>query len=211
MDSSSHTPPPDDQARAQALAEEVRELRRLLLDLQGELKPAFQSSLRERSEELQRLGGELSEREAELARLNADLEAARARALDLETEVGRWKDAATRGVDELAAKARAAAERFEKETAELADALASARAQLEASRAQARTVAAARDAALSDLGRREARVRSLKAKVIRREVRRIEMMNSLSWKLTAPIRWWPRAVHRTLLGLARFRRRLFRR
>ncbi len=207
--STSHTPP-QEADRAQALAEEVRELRRLLLGLQDELRPALQSQLRERSDELQRLGGELSVQQAEVERLSAELARSTARAEALEDETRRWKDAARRGLDEIAEKARAAAERFEARTAELAAELAAARAQLQASRAQADAIALARDAALHDLARRNARVRALKAKVIRREVRRIELMNTLSWRLTAPIRWLPQAFRRALLEGARLRRRLLK-
>jgi chromosome segregation ATPase len=207
----SSSPPPANDARAAGLAEEVRELRRLLVDLQSDLKPAVQSSLRERSEELQRLGGELSVRDDELARLRRELDEARVRSSELDREVERWRDAARRGVDEVAEKARATAQRFELETAELTQSLASVRAQLEASRAQVRSIGQARDAALQQVERRGARIRALKAKVIRREVRRIELMNSLSWRLTAPIRWLPVAFRRALLGGARLRRRLLRR
>src|SRR3954454_16772496 len=86
FDSSPLTPPMGED-RTAALAEEVRMLRRLLLDLQEELKPAVQSSLRERSDALQRLGGELSERDDELRRLKTELEAARGRSSELEAEV----------------------------------------------------------------------------------------------------------------------------
>ena len=209
-DSSPLTPPPGED-RAAALAEEVRMLRALLLDLQDELKPAVQSSLRERSQELQRLGGELSERDDELRRLKAQLEAAQNRSAELEEEAARWRDAARRGVDELAEKARAQAERFEQQAAELTQALAAVRAQLEASRAQTRGVTQARDAALQEVERRKARIRALKARVVRREVRRIEMLRSPSWRITAPMRWLPRFVQRTLLETARLRRRLLRR
>ncbi len=200
---------PDD--RGAALADEVRLLRRLLLDLQDELRPAVQSSLRERSSELQRLGGELSERDDELRQARAELQAALARSTELEQEVERWRDAAHRGVDEVAEKARAAAERFQQQSGELERALAAVRAQLETSRAQVQPITRARDAALQEVERRKARIRALKAKVLRREARRIEMMRSPSWRLTAPIRWLPRFIHRVLLETARLRRRLLKR
>jgi chromosome segregation ATPase len=210
MDSdSSPLTPPAGEDRAAALAEEVRMLRRLLLDLQEELRPAVQSSLRERSDALQRLGGDLSEREDELRRLNRELEAARGRSEDLEAEVARWKDAARRGVDEVAEKARLQVERFERETAELVQALAGVRAQLETSREQARSLTLARDAALHEVERRKARIRALKAKVVQRERRRLDMMRSPSWRVTAPLRWPPKAWRRLLLEMARTRRRLF--
>ena len=210
MDSDS-TPltPPEGEARAAALAEEVRQLRRLLLELQSELRPAVQSSLRERSDELQRLGGEVAVREEELERLKADLKTARRRSLELEQEVERWKGAARRGLDELQEKARAAADRFEQQTEELTEALAAVRSQLEASRAQARSITQARDAALMEVERRTTRIRSLRARLLKREVRRIEMMRSLSWRITAPLRWFPKAFHRFLVETARMRRRIF--
>ena len=118
----------------------------------------------------------------------------------------------------IAFKARAASERFERETTELIGALASVRAQLESSRTQveagrvqAKALTQARDAALQQVERRQARVRSLRAKIIRREVRRIEMMTSLSWRITAPLRWIPMALQRALLSGARLRRRLLKR
>ena len=203
--------PPSPEGEDPALAREVRQLKQLLMDLQADLRPALDSTLRERSQELQRLGGELSQRQDEAQVLRRELDAARARCAALELDVERWQGAARRGVDEVAEKARAAAERYERETAELIQAVAAARAQLEASRAQAAAMTQARDAALVDVERRKARIRALKAKVVRREVRRIELMRSPSWKITAPIRWFPRAVHRLLLGGARLRRRLLRR
>lgn len=203
--------PPSPEGADPALAREVRQLKQLLMDLQADLKPALGASLQERSQELQRLGGELSQRQDEALVLRRELDAARARCAELELEVERWQGAARRGVDEIADKARAAAERHERETAELIQAVAAARAQLESSRAQAAALTQARDAALTDVERRKARIRVLKAKVVRREVRRIELMRSPSWRITAPIRWFPKAVHSLLLGGARLRRRLLRR
>ena len=66
-----------------------------------------------------------------------------------------------------------------------------------------------RDAALHEAARRRRLVQSLKAKVIRREVRRIQMVRSASWRLTAPLRMFLASWHRLMLGGARFRRRLF--
>ena len=211
-DDSSHLPPsaPAD-AGAAALAEEVRQLKALLIGLQADLGSGVQSSMRERSAELQRLGGELSDKDRQLERLRDELQSAGARAEELEAEVERWRGAATRCLDEIAAKARAASERFEAETAELIGTLASVRAQLESSRAQAKSLTQARDAALHQVERRQARVGALKAKVIRREMRRIELMTSLSWKITAPLRWFPKAIQRLMLSGARLRRRLLKR
>ena len=196
--------PSDDEARAAAFADEVRQLRQLLIDMQSDLSPAMQSSLRERSDELQRLGGELALRDEEAARLRSQLGEAEARARDLEREVERWRDAALRGVEAVAEKARAAAERYERETAELIQNLAAARA-------QAQAVALARDAAQQEVERRKTRIRSLRAKVIQRERRRIEMMESPSWRVTAPLRWLQKAPHELLLRGARLRRRLLKR
>jgi len=198
-------PDPMSEPKAQALSEEVRELKQLLAALQAELKPALQSTLRERSEELQRLGGELSERDDAVRALRHDLDASLRRAVGLEQDVERWRDAAQRGVDDVARKARETAERFEQQTAELAQALALARSQLEASRAQTRSMTQARDAALREVERRKARILALKARIVRREARKIR---SLSWRITVPLRWWERTSHRLLLRGARLRRRL---
>ena len=84
-------PDPMSEPKAQALSEEVRELKQLLAALQAELKPALQSSLRERSEELQRLGGELSERDDMVRSLKSELDAAGRRAVELEQDVERWR------------------------------------------------------------------------------------------------------------------------
>ena len=209
-DNFSHLPP-EGEARAAALAEEVRELRALLAELQSELKPAVESSLRERSSELQRMGGELAERQEQAERLRRELDEALARAGELEREAERWRGAATRGLDEIAVKARAAADRFDRREAELVQALAGVRALLEASRAEAGAALEAQGAALKQLERSRRRAGALKAKVLRREARRLEMTRSLSWRLTAPLRWIPQAMGRLLLGGARLRRRLFKR
>jgi chromosome segregation ATPase len=211
MGSDDATPLPNvpmGEVHATALAEEVRQLKALLAELLAELGPGIQSSLRERSAELQRLGGELAEREATAERLQRELGEARAQAEDLEREVERWRGAATRGLDEIAERARQQAERFERQEAELNRALVQLRAELEASRARAETAAAARDGAMKDLERRNRRVGALKAKVLRREANRIRMTQSLSWRMTAPLRWIPETMHRLLLGGARLRRRL---
>ena len=204
-DSPPHEAPPPGDDRPSALAQEVRDLRRLLVELQSELKPALQSSLRERSSELQRLGGELSERDDQVRVLRLDLEEALRRSADLEADVERWRDAARRGVDEVALRARETAERFERQTQELVEALDLTRAQLDASRAQTRSMIQARDAALREVERRKARISSLKARIVRREARKVR---SLSWRITAPLRWWERASHRLLLRGARLRRRI---
>lgn len=189
---------------ASALAEEVRQLKALLVELQAELTPAMQSSLRERSSELQRLGGELAERQDKLDK-------AQARAADLERDVERWRGTATRGVDEIAERARATAERFEQQSAELNQTLAVVRAKLEASRVQTDAASQARDGALKDLERSRRRLGSLKAKLLRREARRVQMTRSFSWRITAPLRWLAQGMKRLLLGGARLRRRMFRR
>ena len=204
-DNASNPPPaPEGEVRAAALAQEVRELKALLAELQAELRPAIQSSLRERSAELQRLGGELAERQDEL-------ETALARTGELEREVERWRGAATRGLDEIAERARDAAQRFERQEAELNQALAAVRAQLETSLGQADAALTARDGALKDLERSRRRIGSLRAKVMRREARRVQMTRSLSWRITAPLRWMALAMQRLLLSGARLRRRMLRR
>jgi chromosome segregation ATPase len=196
---------------AAALALEVKALRALLEELQAELRPAVQSSLRERSSELQRAGADLAERQAEIERLQAALAAAETRAAALEDEAARWREAARRGLDEIAERALKAQARFELETGELNQALTAAKAQLEAARAEARTIAQARDEAREEAERRQRRIRSLKAKVVRREQRRMQMTRSLSWRITAPLRWIPAALGRLLLGGARLRRRMLKR
>jgi chromosome segregation ATPase len=209
-DSASHLPA-SPETRAAALAEEVRELRALLAELQSELRPAVQSSLRERSTELQRLGGEMAEQAAEADRLRRELGEAHSRAQELEREAERWRGAATRGVEEIAERARAAAERFEQRTGELDQALAAARARLEAVLARAEAAIEAREEALKDLGRARRRSGSLRARVLRAEARRVDMQRTLSWRITAPLRWIPMAIRRLLLGAARLRRRVLKR
>ncbi len=200
--------PPEDEGRAEALAGEVRELRQLLIALQADLKPSIQSSLRERSSELQRLGGELSDQEAAARSLRVELDDSLRRVSELEEDVERWRDAARRGVDEVARKARETAERFERQTAELSEALSLARSQLEASRTLTRSMTQARDAALKEAERRKARILTLRTRIVRREARKVR---SLSWRITAPLRWLERTSHRWLLRGARLRRRLFKR
>jgi chromosome segregation ATPase len=204
-------PPSEGEEEAAALAGEVKALRGLLEDLQAELRPAVQSSLRERSTELQRLGGELAERQAEALRLRQALDAAEARSAGLERDVDRWRDAARRGLDEIAERARAAAARFEAETATLNQALTAAKAELKASRAEATAAAEALHSASALAERRQRRVRALRAKVLGRERRRMQMTRSLSWRITAPLRWLPAALHRLMRRGARLRRKLFRR
>ena len=204
-------PPPGGEEEAAALAGEAKALRSLLEELQAELRPAVQSSLRERSSELQRQGGELAEREAEAERLRQALEAASARSLELEQEAARWREAAQRGLDEIAGRARATAERFAAETAELNRALTIVKAELAASQAQAAQALQARDEATALAERRRRRAASLRAKVVGREKRRMQMAGSLSWRITAPLRWMPAALHRMLKRGARLRRRLLKR
>lgn len=193
---------------AAALAGEVKALRGLLETLQSQLNPAVQSSLRERSDELQRLGGELAERTAEVDRLQAALDAESGRSAALEREAERWRDAARRGLDEIAERVRAAQVRFERETGELGHALTAARAELEAKTVEAVAAVRARDEASALAERRQRRVRALRAKVIGREQRRMRMTRSLSWRITAPLRWIPAALHRMLRRGARLRRKL---
>ena len=209
-DNSSQTLTEGDQDAA-ALALEVKALRALLEELQAELRPAVQSSLRERSSELQRAGADLAERQAEIDRLQSALAAAEARAVEFEEECGRWREAARRGLDEIAERALKARALYEQQTGELNQALTTAKVQLEAARAEARAIARARDEAREDAERRQRRVRALKAKVVRREQRRMQMTRSLSWRITAPLRWVPAAIARFLLGGARLRRRMLKR
>ena len=193
---------------AAALAGEVKALRGLLETLQAQLSPAVQSSLRERSDELQRLGGELAERSAEVERLQAALDAASGRSSELEREVERWRDAARRGLDEIAERVRAAQARFEQETAELGRALTAARAELAAKTAEADAAVRASDEAAALAERRNRRIRALRAKVVGRERKRMRMARSLSWRITAPLRLVPAALHRMLRRGARLRRKL---
>ena len=197
-------PPGGGDEEAAALAGEVKALRSLLEELQAELRPAVQSSLRERSSQLQHLGGELDAHRAEAERLAQALDAAEARAAELQREAARWKDAALRGLDEISERARAAAARFEAQTTELNQALT-------AIKAQAQAAAQARDAASALAERRQRRVRSLRAKVLERERRRMRMTRSVSWRITAPLRWICDALVRLLKRGARLRRRILKR
>jgi hypothetical protein len=206
--------PHEPEGRAAALAEEVRQLRQLLAELQADLSPALQSSLRERSTELQRMGGELAGREEEAQRLRLELDAAMIRSAELEEEVERWRGAARRGVEEVAERARAAAERFEAQTDELNRVLEAVRGQLTLSRAEAAAASQAReeaargrDAAIKDNARRKRRIGSLKARVMRLHAER----TTLSWKIAAPLRWIEARMQRMLRAGARLRRKITRR
>jgi chromosome segregation ATPase len=202
------------------LAGEVKALRDLLQSLQAQISPAMQSSLRERSDELQRLGGELAEHKAEAERLQAALDAADSRALELEREAGRWRDAARRGLDELAERIRAAQARFEHQTSELNAALTAAREELrtrladaetalEARQAEAVAAIEARDRAVGDAKRRERMVQTLKAKVVGRERRRIELERSVSWRISQPLYRLEAWLTLTKRRAARLKRKLF--
>jgi chromosome segregation ATPase len=191
-----------------ALALEVKALRALIEELQAGLGPSVQSSLRERSMELQRLGGELDERRARAERLQQALDAAEAKAAELEREAGRWRDAARRSLDEIAERARAAAARFEAETAELNRALTAIRTELASSHAEASAAIQARDAATARAELRQQRVHALEAEVLEHERRRTQMTRSLSWKITAPLRWIAAAVQRLMKRGAKLRRQM---
>lgn len=217
MASENSAGPPEGEEAA-ALAAEVKALRALLEELQAGLGPAVQSSLRERSSALQQLGGELDGHRNEAERLRQALEAAQARVADLDREAARWREAAQRGLDEISGQARAAAARFEAQTAALDAALTAVKTELAASRAETsaaeasrEAAALARDEAAALAERRQRRVRSLRAKVIARERRRMAMADSLSWRITAPLRWLPAALQRLAKRGARLRRRLLRR
>jgi len=95
--------------------------------------------------------------------------------------------------------------------AELNQALDALRAQLDASRGLADAAAAARDGALADNDRARRRAAALKARLLRREAGRIAMARSLSWRITAPLRWVSEGLHGLALGGARLRRRLMKR
>ena len=202
---------PREDEEAAALAAEVKALRALLEELQAGLGPAVQSSLRERSSALQQLGGELDAHRTEAERLRRALEAAEARAADLDREAARWREAALRGLDDISEQARAAAVRFEARSAELDAALATMRSELTSSRAEASAAEAAREAAAALADRRQQRVRSLQAKVVARERRRKAMTESVSWRITTPLRWIPAALQRLAKRVARLRRRLLKR
>lgn len=217
-------------AGAAALADEVRALRALLEEVQAELKPAVQSSLRERSTELQRQGAELDAHREQAGRLALALEAVEARAAELEREAARWREAAHRGLDEIAGRARAQAALFDEQTQELNQALTAIRTALSASEAQASAAAEAHAAAMRQaqaaaadtlraaqahhaaearsaaeaLGKSRKQVRSLEAEAAERERQRVQMVRSVSWRITAPIRW----VERLIKRLAHLRRRL---
>ena len=202
-------PPEQDEG---ALAAEVRALRALLEELQSGLGPGVQSALRERSSALQQLGGELDAHRAEAERLAQALEAAEARAARLEREAGRWRDTARQGLQELSQKARAAAERFETQTAELNAAISAMKAELAASRSEAasaesarRTTAKARDKAIALAEERE---RQRIAMAEEHERQRIAMEGSLSWRITAPLRWVLAGLDRLFKRAARLRRKL---
>ena len=202
---------PREDEEAAALAAEVKALRALLEELQAGLGPAVQSSLRERSSALQQLGGELDAHRTEAERLRRALEAAEARAADLDREAARWREAALRGLADISEQARAAAVRFEARSAELDAALATMRSELTSSRAEASAAEAAREAAAALADRRQQRVRSLQAKVVARERRRKAMTESVSWRITTPLRWIPAALQRLAKRVARLRRRLLKR
>lgn len=195
-------------AGAAALAGEVRALRALLEEVQAELKPAVQSSLRERSSELQRQGAELDEHRAHAERLGRALEAVEARAAELEREAARWREAALKGLDEIAGRARAQAALFDEQTQELNRALTEARTALSATEARAAEALQAADAdarsAAEALGKSHEQVRSLEAQAAEGERQRQQMIRSVSWRITAPIRWIEQLVKR----MARLRRRL---
>ena len=210
MASENSAGPPEGEEAA-ALAAEVKALRALLEELQAGLGPAVQSSLRERSSALQQLGGELDAHRTEAERLRRALEAAEARAADLDREAARWREAALRGLADISEQARAAAVRFEARSAELDAALATMRSELTSSRAEASAAEAAREAAVALADRRQQRVRSLQAKVVARERRRKAMTESVSWRITTPLRWIPAALQRLAKRVARLRRRLLKR
>lgn len=191
-------PPEQDEA---ALAAEVRALRALLEELQSGLGPGVQSALRERSSALQQLGGELDAHRAEAERLAQALQAAEARAAELDREAGRWRTAARKGLKELSEKARAAAERFEAQSAELNGAITATKAQLAASRAEAASAESARRTAA------KARDKAV-ALAEERERQRLAMEGSLSWKITAPLRWTSRGLDRLFKRAASLRRKL---
>lgn len=191
-----------------ALALEVKALRALIEELQAGLGPSVQSSLRERSTELQRLGGELDERRARAERLQQALDAAEAKAAELEREAARWRDAARRGLDEIAERARAAAARFEAETAELNRALTAIRGELASSQAQAAGALQERDAATARAESRQQRVQALEAEVLEHERRRTQMTGSVSWRITAPLRRMAAGLERLLKRGAKLRRRM---
>lgn len=195
----------------EALAEEVRRLKALLLEVQAELRPAIQSSLRERSTELQRIGGELHEQQAEAERLKRALEEALERQAELEREATRWREAATRGLKEISERSRAAQARFDAQIVELNQTIDILRDQLGASRSEAQTATAALDTALATAERATRRAGSLKARVLRVEAWRIEVEGSAAWWIAAPVRRLERAWRRLMLSGARLRRRLIKR
>jgi len=191
---------PDEEMDAAALAAEVRALRALLQELQAELSPAVQSSLRERSTELQRQGAELDAHRDEAGRLGQALQAAEARAAELELEAARWKDAAHRGLQEIDERARAQAARFEHQTGELKWALNALKLDLAASQAEAAAASEALAAASALAEHRKAQVRARNAAALEHERLRTAMTGSLSWRITAPLRWISAALRRLLKG-----------
>jgi chromosome segregation ATPase len=126
----------------------------------------------------------------------------------LKGEAERWRAAARRTADEIGEAARAAVQRFEAQTAELARALDEARAETELARRRATALTRERYAAMLALEKARRRAEALKARVLRSEGRRLRMAAAWTWRAAAPVRALGRSLEPLLKSGARLRKRL---
>jgi chromosome segregation ATPase len=193
--------PADREARPVALSDDIGELKALLEALQSGLTPGVQSALRERSQEVQRLAGELAGRDESLQELQVELEAARTRIAELEREVERWQEAARRGVEEIGEQARAAAEAFRAEIACMSQDL--------AARAEEIAVLSREGGALKlELAAAQAEVERGRSRLKKAQAAYAEVTDNPWWRATALLREPGATWTNWLKKGARLRRRL---